>query len=490
VSQQVAKNTLYLTVASIGQKVIAFVYFLFLARIMMPENTGAYFLALSITTIFSVLTDFGITSVLIREIAKEPENCISLIRQTLGLKIPFILFGVIGAIIAGFLLSYSFQVQLLIWLACFVMVLDAISLFAYGILRGHHILKYEALGMFIGQGSTAIVGGIILYIHPSLSLLVIALIVGSCFNAVYAAYMVVRRFGKQCLVPSLNRQQTIQLLKIAFPFALAAIFVKVYSYVDSIFISKIIGTTAVGIYSLAYKFTYAFQFLPLAFTAALYPGLSSLVGKDEKALAKLFEKGMWYVLLLAVPITFGIWAIANDAVLLAGEGYRDAGPVLSLLIFVLIPIFLDFPVGSLLNAANKQIIKTTIMGITMVINVLLNLLFIPLLGIQGAALSALISFSVMFFIGLYFVPKVISGYRFRRLIKISLPIFISGIIMAFCAYYFNQIMSYLYVIPLGAIIYLICLYFTRAIPKEHLSSVVMLLKSEKKSYEKNSSFDN
>ena len=188
--------------------------------------------------------------------------------------------------------------------------------------------------------------------------------------------MVVRRFGKQCLVPSLNRQQTIQLLKIAFPFALAAIFVKVYSYVDSIFISKIIGTTAVGIYSLAYKFTYAFQFLPLAFTAALYPGLSSLVGKDEKALAKLFEKGMWYVLLLAVPITFGIWAIANDAVLLAGEGYRDAGPVLSLLIFVLIPIFLDFPVGSLLNAANKQIIKTTIMGITMVINVLLNLLFI------------------------------------------------------------------------------------------------------------------
>ena len=126
----------------------------------------------------------------------------------------------------------------------------------------------------------------------------------------------------------------------------------------------------------------------------------------------------------------------------------------------------------------------------MVINVLLNLLFIPLLGIQGAALSALISFSVMFFIGLYFVPKVISGYRFRRLIKISLPIFISGIIMAFCAYYFNQIMSYLYVIPLGAIIYLICLYFTRAIPKEHLSSVVMLLKSEKKSYEKNSSFDN
>ena len=74
-TRMLAKNATYLTLASTGQKVVAFLYFLFLARVMQPENTGAYFLALSITIIFSVIADFGITSVVIREIAKARGCC-------------------------------------------------------------------------------------------------------------------------------------------------------------------------------------------------------------------------------------------------------------------------------------------------------------------------------------------------------------------------------------------------------------------------------
>ena len=489
VSQQVAKNTLYLTIASIGQKVIAFVYFLFLARIMMPENTGAYFLALSITTIFSVITDFGVTPVVIREIAKYPENTLSLIRRALGVKIPFIGLGIIGAIIAGTLLSYSIEVQQLIWLACIVMGVDAISLLYYGALRGHHILKFEALGMFLGQSCTALAGGLVLSLHPSLPLLIFALILGSSFNAIFSALMVARRYTTRCLIPSWDTKQMKQLLKIALPFALAAIFVKIYSYVDTVFISKFIGNVAVGIYSVAYKFTYAFQFLPLAFVAALYPGLSSLVGKDEKALARMFDKGMWYMLILAMPITFGIWAIASDVVLLAGEEYMAAGPVLGLLVFVLIPIFLDFPIGSLLNAANRQATKTAIMGVTMVINILLNVILIPTIGVIGAAIAALVSFTFMFVVGLYFVPKIIPQYRFRRLAGIAAPIVISGLVMAFAAFSLNQIMDYYFVIPIGGAVYFIMLFLTKSVPKQHIQSAIALCKGVLKPYAKDASLN-
>jgi O-antigen/teichoic acid export membrane protein len=219
-------------------------------------------------------------------------------------------------------------------------------------------------------------------------------------------------------------------LRAAFPFALAAIFVKVYSYTDAILISKYLGTEAVGMYSVAYKYTYAFQFLPLAFVAALYPGFSELVAKDISALRQLFEQAMRYMALLATPIVFGLWSIASSVVLLAGEAYEEAGPVLAILVFALLPIFLDYPIGSLLNAAYHQTAKTVIMGLTMIMNVTFNFWLIPFMGVSGAAVSALISFTFMLACGLWFVPKIIPGYSLWSLGKICVPIFFCGGVMA------------------------------------------------------------
>ena len=53
---------------------------------------------------------------------------------------------------------------------------------------------------------------------------------------------------------------------------------------------------------------------------------------------------MWYMAILSAPIVFGLCAIAPEAILLAGDGYAGiATAVLQVLVFVLIPIFLDFP---------------------------------------------------------------------------------------------------------------------------------------------------
>lgn len=475
-SQSVAKNTLYLTAASIGQKVLAFVYFLFVARVMKPENTGAYFLALSITTIFSVVADAGITQVVIREVAKKPGEAVSLVRRALWLKIPFMLLGVIAAGATARLLHYDAQVQQLVWIASVVMLADAISLLFYGVLRGQHALQFESLGLFIGQTCTAIFGGAVLVLHPTLPLLVVALLIGSLFNMLFSAYHVSRRLGSDVLRPTWDARQAQTLLRMALPFALAGIFVKVYSYVDSVFLSKFIGTAAVGVYSIAYKFTYAFQFLPMAFVAALYPGMSAVVGKDTQRLAELFNDAMWYVAILAAPISFGIWAIAPDAVNLAGEGYESAAPVLQILVFALIPIFLDFPVGSLLNAADRQLTKTAIMGVTMIINVVCNAILIPGYGTIGAAWSAVISFTFLWIAGMYFVPRVISRYRYSDLFKRVTPIVLSAFAMGLLAAYLRPMLGYVLVIPIAGIAYVVLLLLTKSVPEQHLKHAVALLR--------------
>ncbi len=472
----VAKNTLYLTLASVGQKVLAFVYFLFLARVMGTEQTGGYFLALSITAIFSTVTDFGMTPVVIRDVAKRPDEAVGLIRRALWFKIPFMALGVLGAVGTAWALGYDLVVRELVLIASLIMLADAVSLLFYGVLRGHHALKFESIGIFIGQTFTLLFGGAVLMWNPSLRLLVLALLAGSTFNMVYSTWHVVRLLGTSVLRPVWDRAMAKSMLLAALPFALAGIFVKVYSYVDSVFISKMIGTAAVGVYAVAYKFTYSFQFLPMAFVAALYPGMSALVGKDLPRLRQLFDDAIWYVAVLAVPISFGLFAIAPDAVALAGEGYDDAVPVLQALIFVLIPIFLDFPVGSLLNAADRQGTKTAIMGVTMVLNVILNALLIPMFGVIGAAYAALASFLFLFFGGLHFVSEIIPDYSIRAFFRTVIPIVFSGLVMGAAAYALRPIIGYVLTIPVAGVAYVAMLFATRSVRTTHLQSAMRILR--------------
>lgn len=470
-SAHLAKNTFDLTLASVGQKLIAFVYFLFVARIMQPELTGQYFLSVSIALIFSVLADFGITSVVIREMAKSPDKTDHILRRALAMKIPLLFIGYLFAVSAAVLFGYDRDVIWLTSLAGISLVLDSVHLLFYGVLRGHHQLRVESIGMFFGQVTTVVVGGLILWLAPSLTLLVLALVAGSVFNVLISGMALIRRFGKSIFLPIWDQVFFRQLMKMALPFALAAIFVKVYSYVDTLFISKLLDTTAVGLYSIAYKFTYAFQFLPLAFIAALYPSFSSAVAHDAQKLPRIFHRAMWYMMILSTPLVLGIWLIADQAVLLAGDAYAAAAPVLSLLIFVLLPIFLDFPIGALLNASNRQATKTAIMGVTMVINIVLNAMFVPVFGILGAAMAALISFVFMFGAGLFFIPRLIPQFRFAPLLRDLVLIGLSGVFMVLIGVIAKPLVGWIAVIPLCGVAYILALFATRVVTKKDMQAL-------------------
>lgn len=468
----IAKNTMLLTLASVGQKAIAFVYFTLIANAIGKEATGDYFLALSITTIFSVVADWGLTPVLIREVAKYPGQAGKILRSIMGMKIPLILLGAAGSIGAAMLLGYSVSVIQLVAVASLVMAADAISLTCFGVLRGLHNLRYESLGIFVGQTITTLIGLAFLFTNPSLPLLIIALLAGSTWNAIYSASRVGKHIGARSLVPSFDRLEMKKWLKLSVAFVLAGAFVKVYSYVDSLILHSILGSGAVGAYAVAYKITYAFQFLPMAFVGALYPLMSTLWGEGKKVeLGKLFSDAMWYVMLLAAPIVFGIWSIADKLIpAFYPNGYEEAILPLQILVFALLLLFLDFPIGSLLNAAGKQGVKTAIMGGTMVINAVANIILIPKMGLEGAAISAVLGDAFLLFAGLVMVPRLIHAPMLKLIGRVA-PIFISGLLMAGSVILLKPYLHFVLLIGVGAIVYLTVLFMTKALTVEHVRSV-------------------
>lgn len=473
-----ARNTLYLTVASVAQKAIAFVYFTLVANQIGKASQGDYFLALSVTTILSVVSDWGLSSVLIREIAHEPEGAVRITRSTLGLKIPLIILGMLGSIGLAYALHYDQQVIRLVAFATLILAADAISLTFFGVLRGLQNLRYESLGIFVGQILSASVGLVALKFHAGLDVLVLALLVGSTWNALFSASRVAKHLGWKAIVPTFDAPRAKQLLKLSLAFALASLFVKVYSYIDSILLKQFLGSEAVGTYSIAYKITYAFQFLPMAFVGGLYPAFASrFAKKDEKGLARVFDDAIWYTAILAAPIAFGISTLSSEIISAFYPKFAEAAVVLRVEIFALIVLFLDFPVGALLNATHRQNTKTLIMGGTMIINAGLNLLLIPRLGLLGAAVTAVASFGFMLVVGLLCVPRLIP-YRFGTFFRRVSPIILSGALMGGAVLLMKDSVPLWGVIPLAAVVYLLALFATRAITGDQIRYIRRIIKPD------------
>ncbi|MEK7632309.1 MAG: flippase [Patescibacteria group bacterium] len=468
-----AKNTAFLTGASILQKVVAFVYFAVLARFLGVEDTGVYFLTLVVITSVAVFADLGVTSVLIRDVAANRDQASAILQKTLGVKWFAIFLAIVIAAAFPTVLGFDSSNIMLIWLAIPIMIADSLSLTFYGVLRGIEELRYESLGIFVGQTLSSVVGIVVIFSPmKSIALLIVALATGSIWNAIFSGVQVVRRLGVKSIVPSSKNIRPV--LAAAFPFFLAAVFVKIYSYVDSFTLKAVIGDSAVGLYSVAYKLTYAFQFLPLAFIGALYPRMSSLANSPTD-LKKTFLDAEWYLALLMAPIVFGIAALAPEIIgLVYGSDYAGSILPLHILIFVLIPIFFDFPIGSLLNATGQQMTKTKIMGVTMVVNFAANMFLIPRIGVPGASISAIISFLAMFGMGVWALRGKIH-VTFREWMRTVGGFILAGLAMMVVVLVLKSMMPWIATIPIGAIVFIGLSIVTKAFTKSHWAHAKALI---------------
>ncbi len=467
----VAKNTFYLTFALVGQKILSFVYFTLLARHLGAETIGKYTFALAFTTIFSIVADLGLQPVLVREVARAKERASDYVQTILGIKIILSLVAYGGVLVAAYLLGHPPLTLQLIGLAGIVMMLDAFHLVLYGVLRGLQNLKYEALGMVVGQGITLTVGSVALLLRLPIHAYLIALGLGSLWNVALAAKMVRRQ--QIILRPKIDRAIVRIFARFAIPFALAGIFVKVYSYIDTVLLQHLRGDLEVGWYSVPYKITYAFQFFPMALSAAIYPALSKTWAQDKARAQWIFERALTYAILLALPIAIGIAALAPEIILtIYGSDFANSIKPLMISIFGLIFIFLYFPVGALLNATDRQMVNTTFMGITMAANIVLNIALIPKYGAVGASIAAVLTNAFLWLTTLLWALRILrpSGYVFKVLIKTLMAV---GL-MAWVVLTFKTRIYWPLTMVIGAAVYIALHLLFRTLTRDDINKLIAL----------------
>ncbi len=472
--KQVVTNTTFLTSAYVAQKLFAFVYFTIIARWVGDVNVGKYVFAISLTTILSVFIDLGLTPILIREISKFKDKLGEYLNTILSAKLLLAVAAYGAALAAAYFFGKDEITRQMVYLAGLVMIFDSLAGALWGVFRAQHNLKYESVAIVINQILILSVGIGGLMLALPLWVLVAGLLTGSVFSFLFAGSLIALKLNHRFrFILDLPLLKTLFIL--AAPFALAGIFTRVYSYIDQIMLSVLIGDRELGWYSVAYKITFALQFIPSAFAASMYPAMSNYFQHAHEKLAHLFEKTMNLLMLLSVPIAAGTIVIAQPLIIAVYTNeFSNSVLPLQILIAAMPAIFLSFPVGSMLNACNKQYINTINLGVTMVINIILNILLIPHFQHVGASIAAVVSLYYLFFANVYFVDSI-TLYNKRLLITQALKIIIASAAMALMVW-LALAWGLLAALLVGVISYPLCVALVRAVRRADIVEFLSLVK--------------
>ena len=151
--------------------------------------------------------------------------------------------------------------------------------------------------------------------------------------------------------------------------------------------------------------------------------------------------------------------LADKIILLIfGNQYQPAVVAFQILIWSAVFIFMGTPASSLLNSTNRQVELTKIVGVSLVLNIFLNLLLIPKYSYVGAGIATTISMLLILFGVLIRAVKIGYSTPVYKIFEPTLKVIISCLIMGAFVIYFKNINLFL-LIPLSAMIYFTILYF-------------------------------
>ncbi len=481
---RILRNTTYLTGAFVLQKVVSFLYYIVVVNALGVSQTGAYDPLKNLIPIALILIDFSLSQVVTREVARKPNAIRNILSNVLGIKI---VFALIVMVAFGFVTNvghFSHDVQSSLYLVALIVGLDTFTLSFFAVLRGLQNMKFEAMGLVLNQVLTVVVGYIAIRAHLGLRGIFFATMLGSVLNFSWATYSL-HRLAK--VWPTLKWEWTIikPLLAMALPFAIAAMFTKLYAYSDRYLLLLLKGKDAVGFYAVANKLTFAWEFLPSAFAAGLYPALSAYYITSKEKLSNTFERALVYLLLLAVPMSIGIFVLATGFINMAFQAFFDPSALaLRILILSLPAVFLNYPVGALLNATNRTKYNTISMGVTVLLNLSINALVVNHFSFLGAAFATFICGFVLFAQGLFWTRQVIT-IPWRRLISRALRTYGAAILAGLIIYPFRNSFNLLFMhrhvevlvwVTVYAVLYAGALVFFKGVKKEELVALGRIIR--------------
>jgi O-antigen/teichoic acid export membrane protein len=401
-------GSIYLVMDQVFSLIFSFLFLVMIARYLGVDELGKYQFSMSIVALVSVVTNFGVSAIANREIAKS-KNKLSLylgsalfIRLFVSLPLTLLCIGLIM-----WLSSKGVETNAILLLAVFYSWLLSSILLINGALTSLHMAKQVVLINGSYKVIAVLAAFIFLYDGTSLVQLMIALICIVLF-VFLIQFKYVRSFDSGFRMRCSGRFCKTYILK-SMPLLFISIAELISLRIDTVMIGVISTTINVGLYTGAYNIYIAGAVIPLAVTRVFFPNFVSLYSSIDGKRSAFKLMGNVRNLFLVYSLSVGGVFVSSAYFIVPfvfGDDFDKAGDVLLILAFSLPFISLNrlYNYTLLGLKENTYYLKISIVGATC--NVAMNMVLIPMFSIVGAAVATVVTEGLVFLLSYMKVKEI------------------------------------------------------------------------------------
>ncbi len=452
---------------------IAFIFQIILGRMLNPELYGEYTMYLTYSTVFSIISILGMDRNLIKEVAKYEEDeskCKDFLK--FSIKISFII-TVLIAVILLLIRKYIYLTGFGYLLLLSMIIIRSIVALLDGYLQGKGLIVQVTILNSVFNNILKMILFIVFVVFidiDSLNAALFSFIISESITIILRSKQVNKIVVTNNNIKHfLNKTEKTTFLKYSITVALISGIGLMLQNIDKIIISAYLDLSSVGIYKVAQNYVRLISVFVTPFIA-FWPVISKLYNENKTDQIEVeMKKIVRIVTYLVIPMFFIFFILSDDLLRIFGEAYvtKEAKLALIILAFSFLIDAISGPIGSILTMTKYARYALYNNIISLLINVVLNLLLIERYGIVGVAIATGISIIANNLISIIEVKLLLGvfSYDFKNLFQILyLAIFNLVIIKIFLSYlsfdsiYLNVIINGLVLYFLNAILYFILNY--------------------------------
>ena len=452
-----------LSFSEIVLRLISFFIIIYLARVLGAADFGKISFAQTLILYFMLITNLGLDTLGVREIARGKDNIVNYTGNIITLKLFLAIFSFCLMLVFVNFIHKSFQVKYLIIFYGFSLFPSALLLEWF--FRGVERMEFIGISRILGKLPYALL--VVFLVKSSKQLLLIPYLSlsGSLIAIGFLIYIFTKQYGKFKLVFNLSRWKS--LIRQALPIGASSIMIQIYYNFDIVMLGFMKGDKVVGCYNAAYRvILFAWMFFPL-FIHAIFPLMSRYYKESQEKLKILISSSTRLLSIIGLPLGVGGTILAKPIMrLLYGEGFDNGIIAFQILIWSVVIICLRCTYEQSFLACDKE--KRYMFGVMSgaLTNIGLNLILIPFFGLKGAAVATVIS-EFVFSLYLFFYFRIVSKVK---IISYCLKPFIAAILMGFIVYYVRNLNLFLSM-SMGIISYFIFILLLKGITFKEISEL-------------------
>ncbi|MBI1937112.1 MAG: flippase [Ignavibacteriales bacterium] len=389
--KKISRNSIFSFLSTFFRLFANVILFWLIARYYGKEIFGQFTIAQTFASFFVLFADFGLDVLLTTELPRNLNNSNNFFNKLFSIKLILSFLSFCGMIIVSFISNFSTQVRDLLIIFSFYAVLTTLTNFLFALFRGNEKFEYEAKVSFLTNFGALFVVCIFMLIKEDIIIISIVFafirLMGLLVTLSYAFHI------QPNISFKLNFNSSSVVIKKVLIFGLFLIFGNLYFQLDTILLSFWKGEESVGVYQSVFRLILLPLFIPDILVNSLMPTQSRLNSENFekwKTVGFLLNK---FLIIISIPLSISIFFSSEQLIhLIYGKKeYAQAIPILKIFSMIIFVRFISETHGLMLTTSNRQKKRMLVVLFATIINFVINWFVIPKFGINGAAITSLIT---------------------------------------------------------------------------------------------------